>query len=223
MATRITKNVNYPSYDDDGKLLRMFVDNASPAYDYTFSYDAMGRFEKIFATRQANPYFQYQYDPASNEKQRDSLFNGISQIYPRDELNRMTKVELTNDGTPFAREVYDYWPIGRLHTVTRQNNLQDQFDYFLDGELKQVTYDVAAPPPPSPTPPAPTPTPTPPGQVAPPTFNPDGADYVACANSYTFNVMISSTTSGARIRWTTDASQLDRHGQWTDCHIYGWL
>ncbi len=206
-GTRITKNVNYPRYDDDGKLLRMFVDNASPAYDYTFSYDAMGRFEKIFATRQTNPYFQYQYDPASNEKQRDSLFNGISQIYPRDELNRMTKVELTNDGAPFAREVYDYWPIGRLHTVTRQNNLQDQFDYFLDGELKQVTYDAAAPPPPSPTPPPPpTPTPTPPGQVAPPTFRPDGADYVACANSHTFNVMISTITSGARIRWTTDGS-----------------
>ena len=89
--------------------------------------------------------------------------------------------------------------------VTRQNNLQDQFDYFLDGELKQVTYSVAATPPPSPTP-----TPTPPGQVAPPTFSPDGADYVACANSYTFNVMISTTTNGARIRWTTDATN------WTD-------
>ena len=46
----------------------------------------------------------------------------------------------------------------------------------------------------------------PPGQVATPTFNPDGADYVACANSYTFNVTISTTTSGAQIRWTTDGT-----------------
>ena len=49
-----TKTVNYPNYDDDGKLLRMFVTGASPAYDYIFSYDNMGRFEKIFVTGNPN-------------------------------------------------------------------------------------------------------------------------------------------------------------------------
>jgi len=43
------KSVNYPTYDDDGKLTRMNVSNV-PDYDYTFSYDTMGRFEKIFIT-----------------------------------------------------------------------------------------------------------------------------------------------------------------------------
>ena len=55
----IVKNVNYPSHDDDGKLLRMYVDSATPAYDYTFSYDAMGRFEKIQLTGNS-VIFQYQ-------------------------------------------------------------------------------------------------------------------------------------------------------------------
>ena len=90
----------------------MFVDNASPAYDYTFSYDAMGRFEKILVPASANPWFQYYYDDASNEKQRNNLFNRVSQIYPRDALNRMQYVELKNDASPLApRRLRLRWPI----------------------------------------------------------------------------------------------------------------
>src|SRR5262249_35227363 len=37
--------VNYPSYDDDGRLTRMYVSSVS-GYDFTYSYDSMGRFEK---------------------------------------------------------------------------------------------------------------------------------------------------------------------------------
>ena len=98
--------------------------------------------------------------------------------------------------------------MNRLESVTREDNKQDRFTYYKDGELNVATYGAA--PTATPTPPG-TPTP-PPGQVAPPTFNPDGADYVACYNSYNFNVMISSTTSGARIRWTTDGSNWNDMG-----------
>ena len=290
----ITKDVDYPTYTDDGRVTRMFVNGASPAYDYTFSYDSMGRFEKIQLTG-SSVLFQYHYDAASNDFQRDNLYNGVTQIYPRDELNRMTNVELQGASSA-AREVYDYYTIGRLRTVTREDNKQDQFVYYLDSELKQVTYGVTATPPPTPTPP-PGGTPAPPvataatnvtstgfsanwrsvngatgyrldvstsstfanyvtgyqnlnvgnvtsravsglagsttyyyrvrayngngtsgnsnvisvtttatGQVATPTFNPDGADYVACYNTYTFNVTVSTTTSGAQIRWTIDGS-----------------
>jgi RHS repeat-associated protein len=291
----ITKDVDYPTYTDDGRVTRMFVNGASPAYDYTFSYDRMGRFEKIQLTG-SSVLFQYHYDAASNDFQRDNLYNGVTQIYPRDELNRMTNVELQGASSA-AREVYDYYTIGRLRTVTREDNKQDQFVYYLDSELKQVTYGVTATPPPTPTPP-PGGTPAPPvataatnvtgtgfsanwrsvngatgyrldvstsstfanyvtgyqnlnvgnvtswavsglagsttyyyrvrayngngtsgnsnvisvttttatGQVATPTFNPDGADYVACYNTYTFNVTVSTTTSGAQIRWTIDGT-----------------
>ena len=41
--------VNYPSYDDDGRVTRMYVSGVT-GYDFTYSYDAMGRFEKIFLT-----------------------------------------------------------------------------------------------------------------------------------------------------------------------------
>src|SRR5262249_26923450 len=156
-----TKDVNYPTYSDDGRLLRTYVNGANPAYDYTFSYDNMGRFEEIRPTG-GSALFQYHYDPASNENQRDNLSNGVNQLYPRDELNRMTKVELQG-ASSVAREVYDYYPIGRLRTVTRPDNKQDQFAYYLDGELKQATYGVTATP--SPTPP-PGGTPVPPVATA---------------------------------------------------------
>ena len=122
----------------------MYVNNLGDGYDYAYRYDEMGRFEKIFYHGAGNPWVQYHYDNASNETQRDNLLNHVNQIYDPDELNRPRKVELQHDGTPFAREVYDYWPIGRLHTVTRANNRQDQFGYYLDGELYFVFYDVTA-------------------------------------------------------------------------------
>ena len=198
----VTKNVNYPSYDDDGRLTRMYVDSVNPAYDYTFSYDATRRFEKIFATGQPSPFFQYHYDAASNETQRDNLFNGVLQIYARDNLNRMQNMDLKKGGNTLGHEGYAYDEMNRLQSVTREDNKQDRFTFYKNGELNVATYGAA----PSATP-APTATPTPPpGQVVPPTFNPDGADYVACANTYTFNVLISTTTSGARIRWTTDGT-----------------
>jgi uncharacterized protein (TIGR02594 family) len=200
------KDVAYPTYDDDGRLTQMNVSGVSPAYDYTFGYDNMRRLQFIFSTGNQNALFQYSYDLASNETQRYNWQNRVAQIYAPDALNRTTSVEVKNTttNTRLGIETYDYYTIGRLHTVTREDNKQDQFVYFLDGELKQATYGAAPTPPPSPSP-TPTPT-TPPGQVATPTFNPDGADYSACANSYTFNVTISTTTSGAQIRWTIDGT-----------------
>jgi RHS repeat-associated protein len=288
----VTKDVDYPTYTDDGRVTRMYVDGANPAYDYTFSYDNMGRFEKIQVTG-SSFLFQYRYDPASNEIQRDNLYNGVTQVYPRDALNRMTKVELQG-ASSFAREMYDYYTIGRLHTVTRQDNKQDQFVFYLDGELQQATYAATGTPSPTPTPggtPAPpfataatnitnsgfsahwrgvpsangyrldvsksstfenyvsgyhnldvgnvtsravngltasttyyyrvrayndngtsgnsnviTVTTTTAGQVATPTFDPDGQDVEGCAFNYTFDVTISTTTTGAQIRWTIDGS-----------------
>ena len=87
------KNVYYPFHDADGKLTRMYVGGASPVYDYTFEYDDMGRFETIKPTG-GSAVFQYHYDPASNEIQRDNLQNGVQQIYPRDSLNRMLYYKL---------------------------------------------------------------------------------------------------------------------------------
>jgi RHS repeat-associated protein len=126
----------------DGKPTLMYVNNLGEGYDYDFRYDEMGRFEKIFLHSAGNPWFQYHYDNASNETQRDNLLNHVNQIYNPDSLNRPTLVELQHDGTSFARESYDYWPMGWLKTITRPNNTQDQFFYYYDGELFAVMYGV---------------------------------------------------------------------------------
>jgi RHS repeat-associated protein len=153
-----TKNVNY-EYDvvalrgGEGKPTRMYV--TGEGYDYDFRYDDMGRFEKILPHGSTNPSFQYYYDNASNETQRHNYLNGVDQFYNPDSLNRMTTVDLKRNGSRFALESYDYYPIGRLHTVTRGNK-QDQFGYYLDGELYWVMYGVSAvsAPDPNETPPA---------------------------------------------------------------------
>ena len=93
-----------------------------------------------FSAHNAALKFQYSYDPASNETLRHNEANGVDQSYNPDELNRRTKTDVQfNNGR--AIESYDYWENGLLHTVTRGNK-QDQFTYYLDGQLQQVMYGV---------------------------------------------------------------------------------
>jgi RHS repeat-associated protein len=184
-------------YDDDGKENHLWV-FPNVSYDYTFSYDPMGRFEKIITG--GNIAFRYYYDAASNEIHRDNLLNGgVTQIYNRDSLNRIWRLDVKKGATLLGREDYGYDAMNRLTSVTREDNRQDQFAYWFDGELAVATY--GANPTPTPSPP-PSPTPTPPGgQVAEPTFNPPGRN-IYPAGSVT--VAISTATSGAQIRYTLD-------------------
>jgi hypothetical protein len=59
--------------------------------DYDFSYDSMGRFEKILVRGSNTPSFQYYYDAASNERKRHNSADNVDQIYTPDALNRRGK------------------------------------------------------------------------------------------------------------------------------------
>jgi RHS repeat-associated protein len=189
-------DVNH-DYDDDGKENHLWAPYLS--YDYTFDYDTMGRFETIKPTG-GNIAFRYYYDAASNEIHRDNLLNGgVTQIYNRDNLNRIWRLDVKKGAVLLGREDYGYDAMNRLASVTREDNRQDQFAYWFDGELAVATY--GANPTPTPSPP-PSPTPTPPGgQVAEPSFNPPGRN-IYPAGSVT--VAISTATTGAQIRHTLD-------------------
>jgi RHS repeat-associated protein len=204
-----TKNVHYEhNVSLRGSPTRMYVTDAS--YDYDFRYDDMGRFEQILVHGAANPAFQYYYDDASNETQRRNWITGIKQFYTPDSLNRIGLVDLQKNSS-FAHEAYLYDSMNRLTSVTREDNKQDQFGYYRDGELNWVLYGVSPTPTPAgsatPTPPpsgSATPTPTPGGgTVATPTFAPGGGNIYPY---YTVTVAISTTTSGAQIRYTLDGT-----------------
>jgi RHS repeat-associated protein len=147
--TTIVKKVNY---DHDLQYpgaeitpTRIYVtngDGSDAGYDYDLRCDWMGRFEKILVHNAADARFQYYYDDANNDWRRQNKVNGVDQYYNPDSLNRPTTVDLQHNGSTFARESYGYYDIGRLHTVTRLDNRQDQFDYYLDGELKEARYGV---------------------------------------------------------------------------------
>jgi RHS repeat-associated protein len=141
-----TKVVNY-EYDRqftgaESTPTRIHITNADgtdAGYDYDFRCDDLGRLEKILV-HDAALKFQYSYDPASNETLRHNDANGVDQSYLPDELNRRTKTDVQyHNGR--ALESYGYWENGLLHTVTRGNK-QDEFTYYLDGQLKQVMYGV---------------------------------------------------------------------------------
>jgi RHS repeat-associated protein len=133
------KSVNYPTYDDDGKLIQMNV-TQFPDYDYTFFYDQMGRFEKIRPTA-GSTAFQYYYDAASNETQRRTFLSGVNvdKLIPRDSLNRIARRDLQNNGTVFSAEAYTYDPMNRLTDVSF-GSVSDHYRYYLDGELSVAQY-----------------------------------------------------------------------------------
>jgi RHS repeat-associated protein len=132
------KNVNYPTYDGDGKLIQMNVTGAT--YDYTFSYDAMGRFEKISPT--GSPLaFQYYYDPASNETQRLRVLNGVTQLTPRDSLNRISRRDVKKGATWLAAEAYTYDRMSRL-TEVDLGSISDLYGYYWSGEMEWAQYGV---------------------------------------------------------------------------------
>jgi RHS repeat-associated protein len=133
------KTVNY-FYDFDGKPSRMYVNGAT--YDYTFGYDAMGRFETISPTNQPVS-FQYAYDRASNETHRYTYLNGVTidQVYGRDSLNRMSGRWLKKNGTPFAAQGYTYDRMNRLGRINL-GSASDYFGYYWTGELMWSQYGV---------------------------------------------------------------------------------
>ena len=139
-----TRSANYV-YDGDGNVTWMNVspfDN--PSYNWTFSYDGMGRFEKIFVYGAANPSFQYSYDGASNVTNRSAkLPNSVTvdQYTPRDSLNRMSGRWLYKNGTPFAPQGYIYDRMNRL-TKLVWGGVSDLYGYYWNGELYWCEYGV---------------------------------------------------------------------------------
>jgi RHS repeat-associated protein len=138
------KNVTYPWYDDDGKLKRIYL--AGGGYDYTFSYDAMGRFEKILTG--GNLGFQYYYNAASIETQRHNYLSNpqLDQFYGRDSLNRMSaRYARQTNGPTFSAEYYTYNRMSQVTEVARaEDGKRDQFGYYLDGGQYWAMYGVTA-------------------------------------------------------------------------------
>ena len=134
-------NVNY-AYDDDGNVNRLSAPAAG--YDYTLTYDNMGRLEKIYSTGNPNITFQYYYDAASNETERFSWVNRVAQNYTPDALNRVTQVQIknTNTSTILGYENYVYDAMNRLTSVAREDNKSDTFGYYKDGELNTAQYST---------------------------------------------------------------------------------
>ncbi len=135
-----TKTVNYPSYDDDGRLTNVNVGGAT--YDYTYSYDLAGRFEGIKLTSNGSVQFQYAYDPASNETDRYAYLPNnvqIQQHYYRDSLNRMGSRVVKKNGTTFSTEAYTYDHMNRI-TEVNQGGVANEFGYYWSGELLSAQY-----------------------------------------------------------------------------------
>lgn len=135
------KKVQY-AYNADGRPVRLYVADGN-GYDRTYTYDAMGRLDKIKNTSDQAAWFGYTYDAASNETQRLNYFNSVAQVYTRDALNRMSRRDLkSGSGVSFAYEAYGFDGMSRLLSIDRQDGKRDLFGYSVAGELTSAKYGL---------------------------------------------------------------------------------
>ena len=136
-------------YDNDGRVTHISIPSA---YDYTQSYDTLGRLWKIGPGTTVE--HEYQYDKASNVIHRINHVNGTSIDYVPDALNRIhdLKINVPNQPIPvggssrdyFTHETYGYDAMNRLTMITRDEEpaMSDQFGYYFDGELQSADYGL---------------------------------------------------------------------------------
>jgi RHS repeat-associated protein len=144
-------DVSY-AYNDDGRVTRLYIPGTG--YDYTQTYDSIGRLKTIFPTNPSSEYYQYTYDKASNVLNRlthvvlNDTDYSRSIDYTPDELNRIHELRVNVPTSVislgwFSHETYGHDSMNRLTDVTREEDgLQDQFGYYLDGELKSADYGL---------------------------------------------------------------------------------
>lgn len=70
--------------------------------------------------------------------------SGVNQVYGRDALDRMSRRDLTDNGTNFSYEVYTYDQMSRLTNIDWSSTDDDAYGYYQDGELKSATYGSTA-------------------------------------------------------------------------------
>ncbi len=135
-------DVSY-EYDADGKATRLFVGGTD--YDYHYSYDGMGRPEKINKGSDPTGY-QYYYNRASAVIERATLVNSTTQVYGRDEINRLTERAIDLPGQAgYSDEYYGYDQMSRLLTTDRtEDSKRDLFGYNPAGELTSVKYGLVS-------------------------------------------------------------------------------
>ena len=136
-----SKDVAY-YYDLDGKVTRMTV--VANAYDYTYSYDARGRLEKITDTLTGALKFQYYYDAASNETKRHNWINGVAQQYTYNVLDQISARDLLKGTSNLASETYVHHARGPVTLIDRTGTNDDRFGYYLNDELNWASYDATA-------------------------------------------------------------------------------
>jgi RHS repeat-associated protein len=89
----------------------------------------------------------FRLDPILHSQRYNYLNGGVKQIYTRDSLNRMSRLDVKKGATPLSAEVYTYDRMSRLTGVNRwPESKQDLFGYYLDGEMYWAQYGVTGPP-----------------------------------------------------------------------------
>jgi RHS repeat-associated protein len=96
-----------------------------------------------------DPFYDFSYDPAGNETQRQSRvwYTSVSN-FAYDELNRVTMGEQGTSGWIFARSWYQYDRAGRELATWRDENhglgsqRGERFGYAADNQVVSVVYDA---------------------------------------------------------------------------------
>jgi RHS repeat-associated protein len=131
--------------DADGK--RQWLDAAGINH-MVYQYNERNQLAHIL-NGSVDPFYDFSYDPAGNETQRQSRvwYTSVSN-FAYDELNRVTMGEQGTSGWIFARSWYQYDKAGRELATWRDENhglgsqRGERFGYAADNQVVSVVYDA---------------------------------------------------------------------------------
>ena len=132
----VSASVKNYTYDADGNMSRIQINNGSAVYDQGYTYNPIGQLVKVTDNLRNAELASYTYDNAGNIS-KETLGNGVETTYLYNSANALSAVTNKLGSTVLSSYSYSYYLDGNQSQITDHTGRSQSFDYDKLGRLVQ--------------------------------------------------------------------------------------